>query len=180
MFTKQKPLLAAALKNWHSCQFSLCGCKDADRNGNVPVGWAWGSAALILSHPALCCSSGNSQGTNAPLHIHPEALRALWEAALLPCPAEEQGNNSLPGLRKFLPSSPNAWQKNEQQQRQYLPARQQILANLLPEMPACTLHAQQFGAYSFLPDVELFSQPESCKKDYSVLSLIGINAPVRG
>lgn len=137
MFTKQKPLLAAALKNWHSCQFSLCGCKDADRNGNVPVGWAGGSAALIHSHPALCCSSGNSQGTNAPLHIHPEALRALWESALLPCPAEEQGDNSLPGLRKFLPSSPNAWQKNEQQQRQYLPARQQILANLLPEMPAC-------------------------------------------
>lgn len=79
VFTKQKLFLAAALKNWHSWQFSLRGCKDADRNGNVTVGWAGGSRAVIHSHPALCYSSRQSQGTNAPLHIRDSAFFKYWE-----------------------------------------------------------------------------------------------------
>lgn len=58
---------SCAEKNWYSRQLSPSGCRDADRNGNVTVGWAGGSGAVIHSHPALSCSSGNSQGTNAPL-----------------------------------------------------------------------------------------------------------------
>lgn len=97
---------------------------------------------------------------------HLQVLGHLWGSP--PCPAEEPGDNSLPGLWNFFLSSPTAWQKDEQSRGSI-----HLQANkLLPDMPACTFHGQQFSAYSFLPDIKLVSQPKSCKKDYSLLSLL--------
>lgn len=42
-------------------------------------GVAGGSGAVIHSHPALCCSFGSSQGTNAPLHVRDSAIFRYWE-----------------------------------------------------------------------------------------------------
>lgn len=126
VFIKQKVLLAAAVKNWHSWQFSSpCGCKEADGNGNVTMGWAGCSGSVIHSYPALCYLSEYVQGTNTHLHSRDsslQVLRDLWKLTGFPCPAEHH----LPGwvmipfseLWNSIKSALPAWQKHKQQQRQ--------------------------------------------------------------
>lgn len=163
VFAKQKPFLAAALKNWYSWQSSLRGCKDADRNGNVTVGWAGGSELWPTHSLPWAAHLGTARAQVLPSTsglCHLQILGHLWGSApFLPCPAEGWQFFTWALKLLFIISHCMAeeWAAAEA-------ASACKPTNLLPEMPACTLHGQQFRAYSFLPDVNLSLSQNPVKK----------------
>lgn len=152
-FLKLKVIPVAAVKTWHSCQFSPRSYKEADRNGNVTSGWWAGSSGSVMHCPVLllwvCLGYRYSSAHQGPCSL--QIPRDLWELTSFPCPAEELGE--IPYLQLWNFVNPTARQKHKHQhcQQQFLPARQsKVPRNVLSEVPVVP-SSHQFCIYTVLP-----------------------------